>query len=310
MQYTSKLAILAAAFFSTSALAAPYASFDSELKVREADNELSAREYFDAYLEARENPYLDARDLEALDLEAREYLEYLEMREVAASTTTSDHSVAKSTTHSGSSDSQTPPQTPPQSPMSATSPTGDEQYPLFTSIKQYRASLSKAANFEDPNSYNQALANDESPYHKLAVQKYLGDPSNLKKALATKKSPYHKAAKRMDYLEKPKHYNHALKSKSDKYHKAAVEMYLLSKPAAFEEALNDKKGRFRKEAIHIYLSDPVVRQKAIANTSSPFHKAALNFGQKKHRKHGKKHSSSPTSTSTTSTATPTATHAA
>ena len=86
MQYTSKLAILAVALFSTSALAAPYASLDGdyELEAREVDNELSAREFYDAYLEARADPDLDARDLEAMDLEAREYLEYLEAREAAA----------------------------------------------------------------------------------------------------------------------------------------------------------------------------------------------------------------------------------
>ena len=38
---------------------------------------------YDAYMEARSDPSLDARDLESLDLEAREYLEYLEAREAA-----------------------------------------------------------------------------------------------------------------------------------------------------------------------------------------------------------------------------------
>lgn len=85
MQYTSKLAILAVALFSTSVVAVPFASFDgdSELEVREADNELSAREFYEAYLEARADPSLDARDIEAMDFEAREYLEYLEAREAA-----------------------------------------------------------------------------------------------------------------------------------------------------------------------------------------------------------------------------------
>jgi hypothetical protein len=86
MQYTSKLAILAVALFSTSALAAPYADLSGEFDVeaREADNDLSAREFYDAYLEARADPELDARDLEAMDFEAREYLEYLEAREAAS----------------------------------------------------------------------------------------------------------------------------------------------------------------------------------------------------------------------------------
>ena len=35
------------------------------------------------YLEARADPSIDARSLDAMDLEAREYLEYLEARESA-----------------------------------------------------------------------------------------------------------------------------------------------------------------------------------------------------------------------------------
>jgi len=313
MQYTSKLAILAVALFSTSALAAPFASFESELEVREADNELSARELFDAYLEARENPSLDARDLEALDLEAREYLEYLEMRE-AATTSTADHSVPNSPTPSGSSGSQTPPQT----PMSATSAQGDDQHPHFDLIQKHRASKSKAATkkFKNLAFYNKALANEDSSYHRLAVAQYLSDSNNFKEALADKHSHFHKAAQHMDhrqkakvYLAVAKQYKKALKSKHSKYHKDAVKEYL-SNPAAFEEALSGKHA-FHKEAVHQYLRDSTVRKSAIADTSSPFHKAAVKMQKKLDaKKHGKKHSSSSTATSTIASATPTATHAA
>jgi hypothetical protein len=43
----------------------------------------SAREFYDIYLEARADPTLDARDLqvETLNFEARDYLDYIEARE-------------------------------------------------------------------------------------------------------------------------------------------------------------------------------------------------------------------------------------
>ena len=84
MQYTSKIALLAVALFGTSALALPFAheaGFDVE--AREVDNDLSAREFYHMYLEARADSTLDARDLEALDLEARDYIDYLEARAAA-----------------------------------------------------------------------------------------------------------------------------------------------------------------------------------------------------------------------------------
>jgi len=83
MQYTSKIALLAVALFGTSALAAPFAEAGYDVEAREVDNDLSAREFFEMYLEARADPSLDARALESLDFEAREYLEYLEARETA-----------------------------------------------------------------------------------------------------------------------------------------------------------------------------------------------------------------------------------
>ena len=85
MQYTSKIALLAIALFGTSALAAPFAGeAEYDVEAREVDNnDLSAREFYDMYLEARADPTLDARDLEAMDFEAREYLDYLEAREAA-----------------------------------------------------------------------------------------------------------------------------------------------------------------------------------------------------------------------------------
>ena len=72
MQYNSKIALLAVALFGTSALAVPFSNgAEYDVEAREIDNDLSAREFHDMYLEARADP----------SLEAREYLEYLEARE-------------------------------------------------------------------------------------------------------------------------------------------------------------------------------------------------------------------------------------
>ena len=72
MQYY-KISLLVA-FFSTSALALPFSDG--------AENDLSSREFYEKYLEARADPALEARDLESMDLEAREYLDYLKAHEV------------------------------------------------------------------------------------------------------------------------------------------------------------------------------------------------------------------------------------
>ena len=80
MQYTSKFALLVAIVFGASAFAAPVAA-EYDIEAREVDSELTAREFYDMYLEARADPSIDARSLDAMDLEAREYLEYLEARE-------------------------------------------------------------------------------------------------------------------------------------------------------------------------------------------------------------------------------------
>ena len=74
MKYTAKVALLAVALFGTSALATPFAGeAEYEVEAREVDNDLAVRELFD-------DASLDARDVESLDLDAREYLEYLEAR--------------------------------------------------------------------------------------------------------------------------------------------------------------------------------------------------------------------------------------
>ena len=80
MQYTSKLeiALLVVVLFGTSALALP---LRYDVDAREVDNGLGAREFFEMYLDVRSDPSFHTRDLESLDFEAREYLEYLEARD-------------------------------------------------------------------------------------------------------------------------------------------------------------------------------------------------------------------------------------
>lgn len=316
MQYTSKLAMLAVALFSSSVVAFPLA-MDTELEVREADNELSAREVFDAYLEARADPSLNARDLNALELDTRAYLEYLEAREAATPT---EHSTANSATHSDT------PQTP-QTPMSADSSSKSSEHGHHLArVQKDHATAKKAASeaFQDPTSYKNALADKGNQYHKFAVRKYLNDSSNMKEALADKTNMYHKDAvhirrqqKATVYLSHEKNYMRALRSKTDKFHKEAVKQYLSADPERFERALMNKHARFHQNAMHMYLIDSNVRKDAIADEHSPFHRAAVKMQKKiDHKKLHGKHSkggsdATPSHTTTTSSApSATSTHAA
>jgi hypothetical protein len=302
MQYTSKLAMLAVALFSSSVVAFPL-PMDTELEVREADIELSAREVFDAYLEARADPTLNARDLNTLELDTRAYLEYLEARQAATSTP------PNSTTHSDT------PQTP-QTPLSADSSSKPSEHGHYLArVQTDRAAAKKAASeeFQDPTSYKKALADKGDKYHKFAVRKYLNDPSNMKEALADKSSPYHKDAvhirrqqKATVYLSHEKNYMRALKSKHNKFHKEAVKQYLSADPERFERTLMDKHAKFHKEAMHMYLLDSNVRKEAIADERSPFHDAAVKMQKKiDHRKLHGKHSNGANNTPHTSTTSPT-----
>jgi hypothetical protein len=86
MQYTFKIALLAVALFGTSARALPFSREAEYLEARKVDNDLSSREFNEMYLEARADHSLEARDLESLDFEAREYLDYLEARDAVTVT--------------------------------------------------------------------------------------------------------------------------------------------------------------------------------------------------------------------------------
>jgi len=300
MQYTSKIALLAIALFGTSALAAPFADeAEFEVEAREVDDDLSAREFYDAYVEARADLSLDARDLESLDLEAREYLEYLEEREAATAATLPQTPLSA---HSTSVEAHSP-----------THADATEKHVFLTKHQKSQRAAKKAAakKFKNLQVYHNALMDEDSKLHHFAVLKYLSKTQNLKKALANKKSPYYKTAKRVlhrhrakAYLAHKKNYKKALKHKSNKFHGDAVKMYL-SEGKHFKNALTHKHSHFHAEAVHEYLLDSKTRQKVLADEHHPFYKQAVKL-QKKinklHKKHSKS-SSTHTSTSTTATAT-------
>jgi len=303
MQYTPKIALLALALFGTSAIAAPFAGeAEYDIEAREVDDDLAAREFYESYLEARADPSLDARDVESLDLEAREYLEYLEERAVATAT---------------------PPQTPtPQTPMSATSASVETHHTtkkhehIFLTKHQKaerRAKKAAALKFKDPEVYQNALLDKTAKYHRFAVLKYLSKFKHLKKAYENKDSRFHKAALRVvhrkrakKYLATEENFEKALKNKKSKYHKDAVKLYL-SHGNHFENALVHKKSRFHKAAVREYLLDPATRKKVLADKKHAFYKAAKKLEKKinKRKHHKKSASSSVSATSVTATATPT-----
>jgi len=318
MQYTSKIALLAVALFGTSALAAPFAGEAGyDVEAREVDNDLSAREFYEMYLEARADPSLDARDLEALDFEAREYLEYLEERAIA--TTEPPKTPLTPLTP------LTPKLTPltPQSSRLETSPPSDktsrtESKPksivnLTPHQKAVRLAKNRAAKlFEDPKAYRTALTDKEDKNHRFAVLKYLSKPKNLKNALADTNSRYHKAAKRVVHHRKAKvyltdksNYKRALKHKHHRYHKDAVKLYL-SHGDHFKYALSHKKARFHKDAVREYLLDTKTRKSVLADKSDPLYKQAKKLQKKldKHH-HSKLSGGSLPADSTTATSTPT-----
>jgi len=313
MQYTSKIALLAVALFGTSALALPYAGeVGYDVEAREVDNDdLSARDFFEMYLEARADPSLDARDLESLDFDAREYFNYLEAREAATTAIerpqtplspqpshpeTNEHSHSDHvTSHSETKDRSNVHLTPHQEAM--------------------RLAKSRAAKeFEDPKVYRTALADKDNKNHRFAVLKYLSKPKHLKKALADADSPYHKAAKRIvhkrkakAYLEDKKNFRRALRHKRHRYHKDAVKLYF-SRGDNFKTALSNKKSRFHKAAVREYLLDTKIRKTVLSDPTNPFYKQAEKLQKKIDKKHNrvKLSADSPPADSTNKTSTPVA----
>jgi len=308
MQYTSKIALLAVALFGTSAIAVPFAGDAGyEVEAREVDNELSAREFYDMYLEARADPSLDARDVESLDLEAREYLEYLEAREAATSAPERIQAPLSPLSPSPKSSRLETSEHSQGNHVTSHSETKHERVVYLTPHQKSlrRAKKLAAKEFKDPKVYKAALADKTDKLHKFAVNKYLSKPKHLRKALANVDSIYHKAAKRIlhqrkakVYLKDKKNYKRALKHRSHRYHKDAVKLYF-SHGQNFELALANKKSRFHKAAVREYLLDPKTRTSILADKSDPLYKQARKLQKKINKRLQKLSANSTTTTSTT-----------
>jgi len=274
------------------------------------------------YLEARADPSLDARDIESMDFEAREYLEHLEAREAATVAppqtplssqpphveTTSQPPHVETTSHSSHVETSE------HSHGDHVASHSESKSSVYLTPHQkalHRAKKLAAKEFEDPKAYQAALTDKDDKFHRFAVQKYLSKPKHLKKALADADSPYHKAAKRIVHKRKAKvylsdksNYKTALTHKHHKYHKDAVKKYF-SKGENFENALSNKDARFHKAAVHEYLLDTKTRKSVLSDPTSPYYKQATKL-QKKLNKHHKgiKLADGPGSLSGNSTTTP------
>jgi len=307
MQYTSKIALLAVALFGTSALAVPFAGdAEYEVEAREVDNELAAREFYDMYLEARADPSLDARDIESLDFEAREYLEYLEAREAA--TAGAERLQAPLSPSPKSSRLETTEHSHKTSHSTTASESKHERSAVHLTPHQKsvrRAKKLAAQEFKDPKVYEAALTTKGSQLHKFAVAKYLSKPKHLKKALANVDSPYHKAAKRIlhqrkakVYLKDKSNYKKALTHRRHRYHKDAVKVYF-AHGDNFERALAHKHSRFHKAAVHEYLLDTKTRKSILADPTDSLYKQAKKLQRKINKRLRKLESAPGPSDSTT-----------
>lgn len=286
MQYTSKFALLAALVFGASALAVPLVprSLDYEIEARELETDLSAREFYHMYLEARANPSLDARDVYTMDLEAREYLEYLEAREAAnvslirrcsccflnsfcLQAAASETPALPSSKSSKAVDETTSTESHPHESLEHEAHHEHEGHHLRTAAYREKKAKALARLEASPRLYQAALEDKSDPLHHLAVKKYLlSHPSIMKEALADKSNVYHHAAKRIAIHRK----------KAKKY---------LSVKSQYEKALKHKSNEYHNAAVRKYLSEPEHMQEALRNEDSKYHKIALKI--QKHHKHGK-----------------------
>jgi len=333
MQYTAKVALLAVALFGTSVLAVPFGSnAEYDLEAREVDNDLSAREFFDMYLEARANPSLSARDVESMDLEAREYLEYLEARDAAKLTPPSPQAGPEVPL------APAPPSEPPAASTSSASEVVSEKNQVVSEKNQTSVGVETSSDtsnsdtskrhhhkhhhhkhhhhFEtphqeairaakeaallelksDPKLFQTVLMNPDDKLHKFAVEEYLlRDRKAYHEALTNEGSPFHKVAKHirhrrtaMRYLRSRKHFKYALRHKHAKYHKDAVRKYF-RKERHFLDALRNRKSRLHQEAVMEYLLYKPIREEVLAQSGSPYYKAAVHLqaeiDERKHHHH-------------------------
>jgi len=309
MQYTTKFAFLAAAV--ATALAAPLAprDVDYDLEARQVESDLSAREFYDMYLEARAD-VLDARSLEDMDLEAREYLEYLEAREAAHAAAVQQPlaaapthaATAKSTTATVSTHANTP-----ESHATKSRVALDETHSKVAGSKsestssehhsaEHHSHLPVKATHEqkkllaDATVKHAALQNHADPLHKVAVYEHKKklakeelkkSPERMHEALTNKHDSLHKLAIKTK-LSDPKTLAHALKDKQNPLHKQAKlfvqhkkEKKYLADKHHYDEALRHSHNKFHKAAVRKYLLTGDHMKKALHDKKSKHHKTAV-----------------------------------
>ena len=310
MQFTTKFAFLAAAV--AGALAAPLVARDIEYELDARDVEdLSAREFYDMYLEVRADPTLDARTVEAMDLEAREYLAYLEAREAATvslspwSLTTLQLSslrlqaVAKKPLEAAAPAPATPTIKAKPTATTPTDETAHHRSRVADSASTmahpgshilFKPSKAQKTELKDPKALEVALNDPKSKLHnaasyihrkKLAVQDLKQNPEHMQKALSDKTSRFHRLAVNTYFADKTK-LAAALKDKKDPHHKDAerfehrqkAKTYFKTK-GNFKKALSQKKNKFHKQAVRQYLNNTEHFKKAFTNKKSKLHKAAV-----------------------------------
>lgn len=308
MQFTTKFAFLAAAV--TGALAVPLAprNVEYEIDTREVAD-LSAREFYEMYLQTRADSALDARALGAMDLEAREYLEYLEARDAAAApeqkplgnapppANTPDHTGAPAETNpkadavhpaAGASEKGAAGPKPAHELLDPThklakDPSHPDQF-LFKPTPKEKAALAT------PEAIAAALADPKSPLHSAATYLHYKEeattslkesPELFKAALADKTNNLHRLALKMEFTDKAK-LTAALEDKTSPLHKEAKVFAhhqeatkYFENPADYAKALSHKKNKYHKEAVRRYLNNREHFEEALHNKKSKYHKRAV-----------------------------------
>jgi len=308
MQYSTKFALLAAAVFGATAFAAPLAprnvDYDLEAREVELDAGLTAREFYEMYLEARSNPELDARSVDAMDLEAREYLEYLEARDATTQKplATPSSPAPSATEHAAPAGSHTPEvPTPEAHKEEASHPKSrvalDQSQPEHGSKPESKEHESKPEDGKDSTKPHSHLHLKPTKEQKEKV----ADPATRQEALHDKSNPLHHAAvyehkkeiAKTKLKEDPKLLHAALEDKDNKLHKLAVKT-TLSDPAKLKAALASKSNPLHKAAKRLekhrkvkkFLSDKHHYEKALKDKHSKYHKAAVHkyLSKEKHLK--------------------------
>lgn len=163
---------------------------------------------------------------------------------------------------------------------------GDCEHVLF----HLKATKEQEKILRDPIAFEQALADDENPLHKvaehilevaLAGAQFREFPPLLPLALFDKYHPLHSIAVQLE-LAKSAKFLEALINKSNPLHRAAkglqnhlkVEVYLSDKKH-YKDALHNKDDKHHEDAVLKYLSNEVHFDYALSHKHSEHHKIAL-----------------------------------